>query len=230
MAPGKRRRSTGRRMRGRVSKRRRVGRRARSSMRATRTLRLNVTRIRATGQTTLSNVTTAGFWQYYQPTINNGFNNMADFTNLFEQYRVNSIAVTFRPRFAASTVVVEATGNSEGNATTPYACIIKDPASTITPSGTYSIGTLNTLLESGGRIIRADRAFTVKWKPKIVFETGTTPSSTYYKAPPFIDIDDLGVPMRGFHLMLYTQNFSAPNTSMSWDVYVKMNVSFRNMK
>lgn len=208
----------------------RLRRTGRKRMRSTRNVKLSITRIRATGQTTISTVSTAGFWQYYEPTINNGFNNFADFTNLFEQYRVNSIAVTFRPRFAAGTVVDQVSGTSAGSATTPYACIIKDPASTIVPSGTYSIGTLNTLLEQGGKIIRADRVFTVKWKPKIVFETGTTPSSTYYKAPPFIDVNDAGVPMRGFHIMLYTQNFTTPTASMSWDVYVKMNVSFRNMK
>jgi len=202
----------------------------RRRMRVSRNVKLNVTRIRATGQTTISTVATSGFWQYYEPTISNGFNNFAEFTPLFEQYRVNSIAVTFRPRFAASTVVDEVTGTSAGNATTPYACIIKDPASTIVPSGTYSIGTLNTLLEQGGKIIRADRVFTVKWKPKIVYETGSTPSSTYYKAPPFIDTNDITVPFRGFHIMWYTQNFTSPGANMSWDVYVKMNVSFRNMK
>jgi len=187
---------------------------------------IKVKRISITTSWTLGNAATSDFWRYVAPTAGN-FSNFSEFASVFDQYKVNAIKATYRPRFSGLSGPV--TGNTPMTARIPYAAIINDARSTLIPAGTYGSSALQTLLENGGKVIRADRVFSVYFKPQIQCQSSVG-AGTYYKRCPYINTSDTTTTMRGFHLMIYEQNFGNNFTDFEWDVYYTFYVTFKNLK
>lgn len=173
-------------------------------------------------------VTTAGFWQYFTIQFSN-MPNVSEYTSLFDQYRINAIKWTFRPRYdsfagndTTDTVLPGVTNQMGTNIH-----IIKDPMSTVTPTGTYSAGTLNSYLENGNvRSYNGNKAVTVYWKPMIddALSTGTR----RVKAP-FISCNNSIVPHAGFHVFFQDFNFSG-TFGQQWDMFVTLYFQCRGQR
>lgn len=191
------------------------------------------------------NTAVGNFWQFQTVSLNNGLfqynatptrltglTNVSEYAALYDQYRLRAVKFEFLPKMGAivQTQVVGATPATTSAFQPPRVCIIKDPMSTITPSGTYSSGTLNTLLENGGKIYRADRKFSVYLRPKIVEQYGT--GATRYVSPMWTSTDAAGLAMehRGFHMFLFRNNFDTSSADFAFDVFTTYYLQFKNPK
>lgn len=190
-------------------------------------VKINVKRMFYSGTWVWGTATTGDFWKAFEPTVANGFNNFSEFAAVFDRYKVNAIKVTFRPRF--DTVAAPVTGATPLTVVKPYMCIVKDPFTTLVPSGLYTSANLNTLLENGGRVYDADRTVSVYYRPYISVPTNTG-SGQWYKRAPYLRTNDVTTPMRGFQAFAYQNNFSNIATDLVWDVFVTMYVTFKDLK
>lgn len=172
--------------------------------------------------------TTAGFWQYFTIQFSN-MPNATEYTNLFDQYRINGIKWTFRPRFDSFA------GNDTTDTTLPGVTnqqgvnlhIIKDPMSTVTPTGTYSAGTLNNYLENGTvRSYTGTKPVTVYWKPMIDDQLST---GTRRVKAPFISSSNSTVSHAGFHAFFQDFNFSG-SFGQNWDMFVTLYFQCRGQR
>lgn len=169
--------------------------------------------------------TTVDFWRYLEFSVNSGFNNYTEFTNVFDRYRVNGMRVDFYPRF--DHLAGPVTGATPMTVAKPHMVIVKDPYSNISPSGAYTAANLNTLLENGGKVYDATRPIRVYWKPVIPF---TVSGGVAFKRAPFLRTSETGILHRGFHAFAYQNNFSTAVTDLIWDVHVTMYVTFKDLR
>lgn len=219
------------------------GRSGRSSKRAKRTRRM--VRIKRTygsckNQITLSRTsyagnwgfntaTTNGFWRYVQFDMN-AFNNFGEFTVLFDEYKVNAIKVTYRPRFDSVTAS-EIPANLPGVQESLTIHTLVDPASTVIPSGTYTSGTLNQFLENSGVRSRSGlKPFSIYFKPKAQVALLGGGTGTKLVSPGWIKTTEPNVGFRGFHMFVQTMNMAVTTSNQILDQYVTFYVSFRNLK
>lgn len=196
----------------------------------------------ATQPFTYSSVATTNFWKYNTVALTSGMvdyasgatiaslTNLSEYSVLFEQYKLSAFKITFRPKFSN---LNQSQINNTTGATTyaiPYFCIVKDPMGSQTPLGTWTQSTLNTLLENGGKVYRADRPVTIYMKPKISEQFGG--GSNRYLTPKFSDLGTsagTSMPHRGYHMFCFNQGFdSTAITQQSWDVYVTYYLRFKN--
>lgn len=176
---------------------------------------------------TFSTTSVGDFWRYYQPTVNPAFNNFPEFAAVFDQYKVNGVKITFRPRM----------DQVDGSSTTltgpmPNLVTVIDPYSTLTPAGTYGAGTLNLLLEqSNAKVHKGDEVVDVYWKPKIQIPTNVGSGVTYVDSSKmWLNCTSDLVPMRGFHVMIQNNAFSTTAPNVIYDVYFTWYITFRNLK
>lgn len=184
-------------------------------------------------------VGTQGFWQYRTVSLASGYldqtgvslgglSNLAEYQLLFDQFKLSSFKITLRPNVldlnqtqSASTLTYQP----------PYVHVIMDPASGVTPSGTYSVATVNSFLENGKvRTYRGDKKINIYVKrPKIIEEYGG--GADRYVSPRWTQLDSQGInmPHRGFHLMHQAQNMTA-NNNVSYDVWITYYLRFKGMK
>lgn len=165
------------------------------------------------------------FWRYYQPNLSQ-FNNITEFSNLFDQYKVNGIKYTFYPRYDS----VDANPGSFTNTTVKMVTVV-DPFTGLVPLGVYSTATLNTLMEqSGAKVRNGLRPVSVYFKPQIEIPTNIGGGVTYTPASKvWINTSSTGVPFRGFHTFVATNNMSTPS-GLVYDVYITWYITFKNLK
>lgn len=181
-------------------------------------------RINYIGNWTFSSALTSGFWRYFSVTMAN-YNNFAEMAAVFDEYKVNAIKLTLRPRYDS----VEASST----ATFPQAYVhyIIDPGTTLAPSGTYASGTLNTFLENDGVKTRTlNRPVSIYFRPKVsdqVFGGGT---ASRVVNGGWIKTTETAVDFRGIHIFLQGNNFTNVGTQCQLDQFVTFYCSFRNPK
>lgn len=111
---------------------------------------VNVERTWWSANWTPNTTTVAGFWRYI--TVNlAACPNVSEYTNLFEQYKINKITFTLRPRydgFSGNDTVDTVLPNVTNQGATRVHTVI-DPRSNTVPGGTYTSANLNTFLENG---------------------------------------------------------------------------------
>lgn len=193
-----------------------------------RSAKVNVKRITYTGVWNLNNVAVDDYWKYFEPTLGNGFNNIAEYQNIFDLCKVNAIKVSFMPRF--DNLAGPVTGATPMTVRKPYFAISVDPESNQTPIGTYTQATLNTMIENGAKIRDASKPVHVYWRPKIAVATTTASTAVWWKKAPYLRLTETNVAHRGFHIMGYQQGFGTTFTDISWDVIVTMYVTFKNIR
>lgn len=223
----KRRRPSGRRMR-RMTKKRRIVRRRR-----VRGARLNVKRTFWVENWTPNTTTTNGFWRYYQTSIG-VMPSIAEFTAMFDQYRINAVKITFRPRFD------NFGGNDTTDTTLPgvtnqAGCMMhvcKDPYSVVGPTGTYTSANLNAFFEQGNvRTYTGNRAFSVYYKPtinKTVDGAGGSNNVERARAP-YINSNNIQVVHNGFHVFAQDVNLTG-TFGQSFDVYITYYMTWKNLR
>lgn len=191
------------------------------------------------------NNSTNNFWQYQTISLTsgpqnftsvasrlNGLTNRAEYAALYDLYRLRAVKYEFLPKMGAivQTQVVGATPATTSGNDPPRICIIKDPQSTLTPSGTYTSTNLNTLLENGGKIYRGDRKFSVYLRPKVTEQYGG--GANRFVSPMWTSTDATGLAMehRGFHMFLFRNNFNTSQSDFAFDVFVTYYLQFKNPK
>lgn len=168
--------------------------------------------------------TTNDFWRYQTMTLSN-LPSVAEFTSIFDEYKVNGVKFTYRPNYDGITMSTAAT------LPLAYMHVCKDPASTLVPAGIYSSANLNTFLENSGvRTYNLNKPVSVYYKPRIsegVLGGGT---ASVTKPCPWVKTTETSVDLRGHHAFISTNNFGTTNTNIKLDVFVTFYVSFKNLK
>lgn len=168
-----------------------------------------------------STVSTSGFWRYLTYSLQD-MNNYTELTALFDEYKITGLKVDFIPRydnFAGSNttdVVQPNVTNQTGNWVTTYI----DPATSITPSGTFTSSTFNTFIENcNGRakMRQGLRKFSLFFRPKIANDIGGT--STSRQAPTWISTSSPSVAHSGAHVFMHDVNFVG-SSGQSYDMFV----------
>lgn len=182
----------------------------------------------ATTPFTVSSASTAGFWNYYSPTV--GLcNNFAEFQPVFDLYKVNGIQITFIPRFGQPSFPI--TGNTPMTMRRMLCTIVKDPQSQLLPGGTYTFANLNTLKEQGGYTVDANKPFSIYWKPKVQLDS-TVGAGTYYRNAPWLNTDDVTTPMRGCHVFFHNQGMDSATLGADavYDIQYTFYLMFKNLR
>lgn len=171
------------------------------------------------GAWTFSTATTSGFWRYNTYNVGQHFSNFSEIAALFDEYKVNGIKVTFRPRYDSI---------SPATVAQAYAHVIVDQDTTTTPSGTYTQATNNFFLEAGRvKTYTLNKPFSVYFKPKTGFPTST---GTVTQWPKYNKTTDTNCVYQGFHMFIQQNNFSTNNTDIILDQFVTLYISARNIK
>lgn len=210
----------------RTYKKRMMGR-VRRIVRSPRVTQIQCKRTLHGGTWTFGTATVNDFWRYFTYTITS-FNGFSEMSSVFDEYKVNAIKVTFRPSYDSIQNVTAAGTLIQPQA---YAHVIVDPASTIIPTGTYTLPNLNTFLENEGvRTYTLNRPFSVYYRPKTTSQIAGSGTGSVMRGSPWVRTSDTGAQYRGFHMFLQQNNFSTGNTNISLDVFITFYCSFRNLK
>jgi len=208
-----------------TSSRRRVKRRAAPMARRPRAAPKNQLSIARTffHQTwAFGTASTVDFWRYFihKPA---DVPNWAEYSAVFDEYRLNAVKVTFRPRYDS---VDSASSVPMYNVHT-----IVDPASTVIPSGIYGAGSLNTLLENSGvRTRSSTKPFSVYYKPKMAIAVFGGATNVDQVRPTYLKTNDTSVDYRGFHMYIQGNNFYTGASNVFFDIFYTYYVTFRNTK
>lgn len=177
-----------------------------------------------------SSVATSDFWRYYVFNMDQ-LPNVGELRSLFDQYKVCALKYTFRPRFDGfmgnDTVDTTLPGITNQGMTMLHIC--NDPASTITPSGTYSSTTLNNFFEQGRVYTRKGNVpVTVYFRPRVPDDADGVNISQYVKAP-WLNTSTTSINHRGFHIFAQDINLTGAH-GQSWDVYVTPYILLKNIR
>lgn len=178
-------------------------------------------------QWTWTTTTTADFWKYL--TFSAGLiPNFAEYTNVFDEYRINALKYTFMPRYTD----VEAAGAGATGSPQAYAHVLIDPTSTLIPAGVYGSGTLNNLMENTNvRTRQCHRPFSVYFKPKILQQAFGGGTAGVVRKSAYIRSSDTAVDHRGFHIYVQQNNFSASaNANIIFDIFVTVYLTLKNVR
>lgn len=173
---------------------------------------------------TMATTTTNDFWRYFEPNLSD-LPDLSQYQDIFDEYKINAFKYTFRPRYDTTT-----SGNSS-SIPQAYAHIIKDPGSTVSPSGLYGSATLNSFLANGNvKSYTLNRPFSVYMKPRVYQEMSASTTGLQLAKPRFFRIGDTLIRHRGFHIMLQQNNFGTVNTQVQLDVYLTLYLTMRGAR
>jgi len=181
------------------------------------------------GTWAFSSTATAGFWKYYEAQAIQ-MSEFSEFATIFDEYKITNLKYTFRPRFDTMTA-----GDGANGALSPYplcyAHVIKDPASTRIPNGTYGVNSINQFLENGAvKSYTLNKPMSVSFRPKILTQDFGGGSASTATASRWIRTTEDGIPHRGFHMFLQNNSLSATNASITLDVFVTYTIQFRGAR
>lgn len=169
---------------------------------------------------------TNGFWRNYALGLSN-LPSVNEFTAVFDQYKINAIKYTFRPRYDsfAGNDTTDTTLPGVTNQAGTHLHVIVDPHSTITPSGTYNSTNLNAFLENGSvRSYNGNRAVNVFVRPSV----NLNGVERRVRAP-WIQSGQNAIQHYGIHVFAQDINLTGV-FGQSWDVFVTYYMQFRNLK
>lgn len=180
------------------------------------------------GNWTFGTASTNDFWRYPVWNVTAHYNNFAELANVFDQYKVNWIKVTYRPKYDNVTPA-DITSAAVPSQSLPYAVVVKDPTSRLAPAGVYSSGTMNVLMEEGGFVSTLTKPLSIKYTPMIELPTNQGGGIQYVKAP-WLSTGSAAVQHRGYHMFLVNNNFSTTAPSLQLDTYITMSISFKGLR
>lgn len=164
---------------------------------------------------------TAGFWKQYNQAFSDVFN-ATDFTNLFDEYKINAIKLKFVPRYD---------GNDAGSASPQNSAMVSvcyDTRSSLTPSGSYSSATYNAFSEQGlVKTYATLRPFTVYWKPSL--RQPNFIAGSKFLGPQWLPTAATTETHYGPHIFMHDMNFTASFRN-SYDIFITHYISLRGVK
>lgn len=170
------------------------------------------------------------FWRYRTFQFGN-LPSYQEITALFDEWKINAIKVTYRPRYDSISTNSVTDGISVPVITQPqaYAHVCVDPTSQLVPAGTYGTSSLNYLFENNNvKTYTLNKPFSVYLKPKcrdFVFGGGNTS-----KIIPATYMRDTSVQHYGFHIYLQQNNFSTGANYVILDEYITFYFSARSLR
>lgn len=186
------------------------------------------------GNWTPTTVSTSDFWRYI--TVNLGAcPNVAEYTALFDSYKILSVTFILRPRYdgfnGENTTDTTLPGVTNQGATRVHVLI--DPKSTVSPSGTYTSSTLNTFLEQGSKVRtyagNRDVVIPVRY-PVYIDDINGTAASTYKSTKTaWFSTANTGITIRGAHIFLQDINLTGV-FGQSFDIFTTMTMSFKGIR
>lgn len=209
--------------------RRKMMRRVKRSLnlRAPRPSIMSVKRTCWYGTWTPNTVNASGFWRYVSCYASNIYN-FAEYAALFDQYRINGIKLTLRPKYD-SFAGNDTTDTTLPGVTNQGGClvhVINDPESNLTPSGLYVSSTLQSFFEQGNvRTYSGNRAIDIYFKPRI---DNSIASGTQRIRCPWLQTKDNSVLLNGVHVFLQDPQFTG-TFGQSFDLYLTFYAQFRGM-
>lgn len=169
--------------------------------------------------------TTNDFWRYLTWTPSSAIQNFAEIQALFDEYKINAIKITFRPRFTE----VSADGAAAHPQGYLHYCI--DPASTVSPTGTYSAATVNAFLENDNVVTKPlNEPIEIYFRPKVADQLFGGTTSTRQLTPTWMKTNNNAVDFRGVHALIQLNNFSTSAPNMIIDQFVTVYMQVRNLR
>jgi len=158
--------------------------------------------------------TTNDFWRKFAPRFSDMPNHL-EYANLFDEYKITGIKITFHPRFqtnmnnSAQNLLNNQMYITIANATKEY---------NLVPSGSYSSTTYNNFLEELGskaKTIQFNRPVSIYFKPHVFEEIGGSTGYGYKqtKAGWFEAATSLQPTMHGAHAFIHDYNFGNLNAA-----------------
>lgn len=171
---------------------------------------------------------TQSFWRYLQFQVNQ-IPNWQNYQDLFDQYKINAIKTVYRPRYdnfdGANTTDTTVPGVTNNNGSRIH--IVNDPYSTIIPTGIYGSASFNDFCEQGTvKTYEGNRPVTVYTKPTINISTEN--GNNMRRRASWLNTNVQSV-HNLFHIYVQDNNF-ASNLGNSYDVFVTVYISLRNMR
>lgn len=177
----------------------------------------------------LSTASTAGFWRYLSIALSDMPNN-TEITNLFDQFKITGVRYELHPRYDGFSgndtmdVTLPNVTNQAGN----VVHVINDPKSTLTPTGTYTTGNLNSFMEQGKvRTHRGNRPIIIYHKPNIV--QTTTSGTRQIPAPWSQTSSSTTLVHSGAHVFLQDANMTGVS-GQNYDVFVTLYIMCRGAR
>lgn len=177
--------------------------------------------------------TVDGFWRYYTFTLGQ-LPSASEFTALFDAYKISAIKLTFRPRYdnfaGNDTTDTALPGITNNNGTMMH--IIRDPRSTVAPSGTYTSATLNQFLENGGgRSYMGTKPINIYFKPMndTAIATGATAAVRSRVSSRWLNTANTDVVHYGVHVFAQDVNFTGLFGN-AFDVFVTYYMKFKSLR
>lgn len=174
-----------------------------------------------------SATTTNDFWRYYSPSLSQ-LPSVAEFAAVFDQYKINAIKITLRPKFdnyAGNDNTVAATSRSLTQVHT-----LIDSFSNVTPTGLYNSTTCNTFLENGKvKSLPGTSPVEIYFKPRIA-ATNQGIADSERTSPKWLSLANAqAVLQNGVHVFMQDVNF-ANNMTQSFDVFYTYYMQFRGLR
>jgi hypothetical protein len=166
------------------------------------------------------------FWKYNSYTFSN-LPNVAEYTSLFDEYKINAIKVQYRPSYDSIEALSSDTTAGTQN-TKVLVHTLVDPASTVLPSGLYGSTTLNAFLENGEvRTRDGNKPFTMFYKPKMFQGVNGSGTAARMVNPSWLRTSDTAPIHYGHHVFIQSGNNTTP---MKYDIFVTYYFQCRGMK
>lgn len=161
--------------------------------------------------------TTNDFWRRFTPRFSD-MPNHAEYGNLFDEYKMTGIKITFYPRQLNLNQPTNGTG--AGTVNNQMYITIADASKEyeLTPTGTYNQNTYNSMLEELGsktKTIPFDKPISLYFKPQVFEEVGGVTGVGYKQSPsPWLQISSSLQPHHhGMHAFIHDYNFGNLNSA-----------------
>lgn len=177
------------------------------------------------GSWQFNTVSTDGFWRYLTFTPLTATSDWSDIQRLFDEYKINGVKFTFRPRYDG----VDANPTTL-SLPTSYAHYCVDPGSTYVPSGLYTANNLNIFLQNDKVKTRSlQKPFSIYFKPKVTDSVSGGSTAARAVNPGWIRTTEDTVSFRGAHVFLQENNMTA-NTNLFLDIFITLYMQVRNLR
>jgi len=169
---------------------------------------------------------TAGFYRTIAPTLDT-LSNVAEYSSLFDTYKVHKVIITFIPRFGETALDATDSGPQVTYNNQFYMTVGLDRNNFTTPTGTYANTTFNDFLQrvDNVRTYKLDKPFSYSYKPNI---RASVNGGTSVIPCPWISTTNTSEPLLGSMGFIHDVNFTNLATAPpSVDLMVTLEFTMR---
>lgn len=175
-----------------------------------------------------SSAATTGFYRAFSPQFGD-IPNIAEYTALFDEYKVTNVTVTLLPRHLAVTNPASGVGTFVVQNDQFYVTYGTDRKLEV-PSGVYSASNLNAFLEivPDAKTVPLDKPVKISYKPYIVNQTT---AGTQIMPCPWMSTASTAQPMQCAYAFMHDTAFAAINNlNFACDIMFEMTFKLRGQR